>query len=228
MIMKLNSPITLNLADTLKQAHIRPGNSAAREFEALFDLVQETAKPKALFKESFIENKEGDRVMLEGVVFTSPTLRHNLDQINRVFPYIATCGAEVDQVPIEQGDILKQVWLYTIKLSLLEGVIEHIKSEINQRFKYSKLSSMNPGSGDHSVWPIEQQQDLFSIFGDVEGQIGVKLLPSYLMQPDISASGIFFPTETTYQNCQLCRREECEYRSAAFDEKLWQSINQAG
>ena len=221
----VNIPYSLDLTDLLKQLHIESGSSSAREFEALLDTAQEIARPKALYKESFIDQKGSDTVTLEGMVFRSPALRHNLEQVNRVFPYIATCGTEVDDIAASKDDILKQVCLYTIKLNLLETSIQFIRDEINQRFKFSKLSSMNPGSGEATMWPIEQQQELFSIFGDVQGQIGVKLLPSFLMQPDISASGIFFPAETTFQNCQLCQRENCEYRSADFNEALWESIN---
>ena len=32
---------------------------------------------------------------------------------------------------------------------------------------------MNPGSGDASVWSIDQQVGLFSLFGDVDALIGV-------------------------------------------------------
>jgi len=218
-------PFILQTDQLKRQLNLKNHSHLSEDFNELVRVVEETGKPKAIYKASFIDEKGPDSIVMDGVTFSSPALRHNLDQVNRVFPYIATCGSEVDEIPAGKDDILKQVWLYTIKMNLLETSLQFIRDEINQLFKFSNLSTMNPGSGEAAIWPIEQQQELFSIFGDVEGQIGVKLLPSFLMQPDISASGIFFPAETSFQNCQLCQRENCEYRSAAFDEALWKSIN---
>ena len=218
-------PFNLQTDDLKRRLNLETNTRLSLEFDEFVRVVEETAKPKALYKACFIDEKGPDSISMEGVTFKSPALRHNLDQVNRVFPYIATCGGEVDEITSGEDDILKQVWMYSIKLNLLEASLQFIQDEINQSFKFTKLSSMNPGSGETSMWPIEQQRALFSMIGDVQGQIGVKLLPSFLMQPDISTSGIFFPAETTFQNCQLCQRENCEYRRAAFDEALWESIH---
>jgi len=40
------------------------------------------------------------------------------------------------------------------------------------------------------------------------------------MLPAKSESGIFFPTETTFLNCQLCPRKECMGRKGAYSEEL--------
>jgi len=85
---------------------------------------------------------------------------------------------------------------------------------------------MNPGSGEVEVWPIEQQRELFSLFGDVRKQIGVELTDSFLMMPNKSVSGIQFPTETDFRTCQVCRRKNCPNRVAPFEQGLWKSIQQ--
>jgi hypothetical protein len=41
-----------------------------------------------------------------------------------------------------------------------------------------------------------------------------------LMLPRKSISGILFPTEVTFFSCQLCPRERCEARKAAYDASL--------
>ena len=79
---------------------------------------------------------------------------------------------------------------------------------------------MAPGSGSADIWPITQQKQLFSIFGNVEDLIGVKLTDKYLMIPIKSGSGIFFQTETTFETCQLCPREACIRRKATYDPDL--------
>jgi hypothetical protein len=77
---------------------------------------------------------------------------------------------------------------------------------------------MSPGSLED--WPIEQQRPLFSLLGNVEASIGVKLNKSLLMIPRKSVSGVYFPNEVTFYNCQLCPRERCEGRKAPYTEEL--------
>lgn len=225
MFVLADFPYSLDLPNLHLQLKIDPATENGEAFDSFLQQVEEIARPKAVYLDSFIEFKGEDSVIFEGSTFYSPALRLNLAKVNRIFPYIATCGSEIDSFEIEKGDLVRQMWLYTIKLNLLQLSLQAIKQDIRRRNKFSKLSSMNPGSGDFSVWPIEQQQLLFSIFGGAEAGIGVKLTPSLMIQPDISTSGIFFPAETTYQNCQLCKRQDCDYRQAAFDQKLWEMVN---
>jgi predicted transcriptional regulator len=83
---------------------------------------------------------------------------------------------------------------------------------------------MRPGSGDVTVWPIEQQQGLFSLLDDVEGAIGVKLMESCLMVPNKTTSGILFTTEEDFRSCEVCHREDCPSRHAPFNKTLWENL----
>lgn len=202
------------------------GTNRAKAFEDIANEVRNVGKPKALYKASFIDEKGEDTITLDGITFTSLTLRKNLDSMERVFPYVATCGTEIDEIEIEQGDFAKKIWISMLKGDLLKASMEFLKEHIAKRYGFSSLSSMNPGAGDASVWPLEQQRELYSICGDVEGLIGVRLTKSMVLAPDMSVAGIFFPTEVDFQSCQLCHRENCRSRRAAFDKDLWKSINQ--
>ena len=226
MISIRDIPFKINSDYLSETLHIELGTNLSKEFEELVSVVQEIGKPKALYKVSFIDNKDSDSVTIDDVTFTSLALRKNLDSVNRVFPYIATCGTEVDEIVIENDDLEKKVWLYYIKLNLLQTSIQYLIEQIERRYKVSDLSTMNPGSGDASVWPIEQLKGLFSIFSDVEGPIGVKLTESLVMVPEMSVTGILFASETSFQSCQLCHRANCPIRRAPFSKELWDSINQ--
>jgi len=227
VISLVDIPFKLNIQEFQKEFNIKTGTEDYGALKELIGLAQELGRPKVLYKASFIDEKNTDSIMLDDVTFTSPALRLNLEDVERVFPYIATCGTEVEEISFASGDLLRNYWLNAIKLNLLEISIEYLRAQLDKRYKFSKLSSMNPGSGDVTVWPIEQQLELFSIFGDVEALIGVRLTPSFMMFPEMSVSGIFFPTETSFQNCQLCQRENCHHRRAAFDRQLWDSVNRA-
>jgi len=51
----------------------------------------------------------------------------------------------------------------------------------------------------------------------------VTLTDSFIMVPLKSASGLLFPTESTYENCQLCPREACPNRRMPYDPMLYES-----
>jgi hypothetical protein len=69
-------------------------------------------------------------------------------------------------------------------------------------------------------WPITEQAKLFSLFGDTEKAIGVRLTERMLMLPRKSISGILFPSEEEFKACRLCPREKCPSRRAVYDEGL--------
>ena len=78
---------------------------------------------------------------------------------------------------------------------------------------------MTPGSLPD--WPIEEQESLFAVLGDTQASIGVALSESLMMVPEHSVSGVVFPTEARFESCQLCPREKCPGRRAAYDEGLY-------
>jgi hypothetical protein len=176
------------------------------------------ARPKAMYKVCFIDARTEDSVELGGVRFTSRILSRNLSEVERVFPYVATCGIEMDRVEGADNNGLAQYWLDGLKEMALRAAVAHLKEHIAARFglKTDKMSTMNPGSGNRNVWPISQQRQLFRLLGDVEGSIGVRLTASFLMTPNKTVSGIIFPTEIPFVTCQLCTRENCPRRRAEY------------
>ena len=79
---------------------------------------------------------------------------------------------------------------------------------------------MTPGSLPD--WPIEEQRPLFAILGDIQGAIGVRITEDLVIIPSFSVSGILFPTQISFQSCQLCPREKCQGRRAPYDDKLYE------
>ncbi len=182
----------------------------------LFEAALPYVKPKAVVKECYIEDKIDGSVVVDGTTFSSPILRERLEPVNRVFAYVATCGTEADSFSKDPSDFMEQYYLDELKEMALRVAIDHLRDYVKNTFKLKKIASMNPGSADAHVWPIEQQKQLFSLLGDVQGSIGVTLTDSYLMLPNKSVSGIFFPTEIDFEMCEECRRENCPHRRAPF------------
>ena len=224
MIQLLDIPFSLDAEHLMRQLRIKPGSSNAEAFTELLARVVEVGKPKAVYELSYVEDRADDSVVLGGVRFTSRALRRNLGPVERVFPYVATCGTEADAVAAPDGDALQALWLWTIKEALLEVARDYLYERLASRYRMTHWATMHPGSGDAGVWPIEQQKELFSVFGEVETLIGVRLTDSMLMVPAMSVSGIVYATETEFASCQVCHREGCPGRTAPFDEAVWRAV----
>jgi hypothetical protein len=205
----------------LKKFHIQEGTQDAIRIQDLASQVQEIGKPKVLYKTSYVESKSDDFVVVDGVKLTSRILRINFDKAYRVFPYIATCGTELEHWSQNIDDILESYWVDGIKEMALGEAMKAFNTHLKENFHPGSLSSMNPGSLED--WPISQQTALFRILGNPKDSIGVELTDSYLMVPMKSVSGIRFPTEVSFENCQLCTRERCPGRRAPYDGGLLKS-----
>lgn len=194
-------------------SRLRFGDEAL--LQRLIEKAQSVVSPRAGFRVGFIDEKRDDGVVIEGVVFTSRVLRRNLDPVGRVFPFILTLGKAADELIDRSGDLLEKYLLDQIMNLILREARKRLEREICSSCALQKISSMTPGSLPD--WPIEQQQPLFRLLSGVEDALGVRLTETFLILPRKSVSGVYFPSETTFLSCQLCPRERCDSRKAAFD-----------
>jgi len=213
-------PVDLGLERVLSRLRIGEDDEDAQSVRELLARVTPIIKPKAIYDLSSIGEKGADSVEIGGVLFSSRVLRVNLDQAYRVFPYIATCGMELEIVPEVPNDPLHSYWLNEIRAMAVSAAVTHLREHIDSRFKPGHMAHMAPGSIED--WPIGQQVQLFSLFPDVQEQIGVRLTDSFLMIPMKSVSGVLFPTETDFESCRLCPRTVCPGRRAPYDAHLWE------
>lgn len=216
-----NIPIKLDLEAVLKRMHARSKNaSVEKSIQELIQIVHPIARPKAVYEVLYIENKGEDSLDIGGIKFTSRVLRVNLEKVERVFPYVVTCGRELYDIDIPSNELLKSYLLDQIRETVLVSARKYLEDYLIEKYALGQLSRMSPGSGSTTVWPITQQKQLFSIFGNVEELIGVRLTTTMLMIPVKSVSGIFFPTEIKFETCQLCPRDRCIGRRAPYDPDL--------
>jgi len=216
----LNSiPVDLEPNKVLKFMRMRGGNQQIEAMvRELVEVARSIAKPKAVYKVSYVDDRDGDTVTIDGVKFTGRVLRINLDQVERVFPYVATCGAELEAVAVPSSDVMKSYCFDAIKTMIVRSAYTFLSNHLMEYYALDKMSRMSPGSLES--WPITQQKELFSLFGDTEELIGVRLTKSCVMFPLKSVSGICFPTEINFESCQLCQREKCIGRRAPYDPQL--------
>lgn len=197
-----------------ERLRIKPGSSAERRLEALLPVAQALARPKAVFKIITPQRGSERLVVLDGVVFESELLSKHLSEAQWTFPFVATCGRELDEWAKSLSG-LEQFMANEIMIVTLHQAVRRIEEMLRHRFEYSEVSAMNPGSLPRE-WPIMEQRPLFELMGDLPGQIGVRLLPSLLMDPGKSVSGIYFRTAEKFHNCQLCTKADCPSRKSPF------------
>ena len=221
-----NIPVDLETDKVLKFIGMRGGNQQIEEIvQELVEVARSVARPKVVYKVSYIDSKNGDTVTIDGVRFTSRVLRINLDQVERVFPYIATCGTELEEMAVPSSDVMKSFCFDAIKTMVVRSAITYLSNHLIEYYALDKMSRMSPGSLES--WPLAQQKELFSLFGDTEELIGVRLTKSCVMVPLKSVSGIYFPTEIRFESCQLCPREKCIGRRASYDTELAKKYREA-
>ncbi len=204
-----------------KRLHVKPASRHAVELETLLADASRLARPRALYQIAYITGRGEDWVEIEGRRFDSRVLRVNLETAHRVFPFLATCGPELQEWAASKEDMLEHFWAEAIKESALFCAFRALEQDLEQRYRVGKTAFMSPGS--LKDWPIQQQRVLFDLFGPRIDQLGVCLTDSLLMVPTKTVSGIRFPTEVDFASCQLCPREACPGRRAAYEPGLLES-----
>lgn len=211
----------LDLPGLLQKLRIDGKPDYAARCTRLARTAAEIARPKAAYRLAPIDSKNADGVVAAGVALTSHVLRVNLEEANRVFPFVVTCGAELQGWAKSLSELLERYWADMIMEEALRTALAAVTADLAARHAVESHAMMNPGSLPD--WPLEQQTAVFTLLGDAARAIGVTLTDSFIMVPLKSASGLLFPTESTYENCQLCPREACPNRRMPYDPMLYES-----
>jgi hypothetical protein len=205
----------------IKKLRIKEGSAYHSEFAGLLDQARLIAQPKAFYQASLIDQRGEDWLDIDGVRFNSRVLCVNTEKSHRVFPYLATCGQELQVWADGFDDMLLNYWAEVVKEAALFCAIRALFEDMDTRYTPGHTASMSPGSLPD--WPIQQQEPLFHLLNRFPDAVGVHLTESMLMIPTKSVSGIRFSTESDFESCQLCSREGCPGRRAVYDPHLYDS-----
>jgi hypothetical protein len=156
------------------------------------------------------------RPISAGERFFSRLLHDNLKDAGLIYPYLATCGKELEEWSRSLAGSLHSFWADAVMLMALGCAVNRLEAFLKERLGSGiELSIMNPGS--LSDWPLEAQAALFSVLGDAASAIGVELTEKMVIRPLKSVSGVHFVSENTFINCRLCPRRKCPLRRTAYD-----------
>ena len=212
-----NISVKLTIEKAAAKLHAR----RTGDLEQIGRILEESAPlftPKAAYTVSYVDEKQAEAVIIGERRFQSKVLRKNLDEVNRVFPFVITIGPSLEEKADVCDDLLEKYYFDAIGNLALMETRKQVQKEIAERYALKGISAMSPGS--LADWPIEEQKPLFSLLQGVTEAIGVGLNDSLLMVPRKSISGIYFSTEVNFYSCQLCPRERCEGRKAVYSREL--------
>jgi hypothetical protein len=207
-------PFYFDFPQFCDRIHIDRYPESRPQVEELVDRSLTQIKPKAVYKICYIDARLDDAIKINPIEFHGKMLTKTLQNTERVFAYVATCGHELDEGQAAVDDFFVRFWFDTLKEMALECAISYLENHIKKQFSIPQLSSINPGSGEQEFWPIEQQKDLFALIGDVDTLIGVQLTDSCLMVPNKTVSGLFFASDHPFVTCEFCSRADCPRRRA--------------
>jgi len=193
------------------------------QVEQLFAVASERLKPAVILRVAYIDSFSSEdhlsSVGIEGLAFRGKALSV-LEGIHRVIPYVATCGSGMESFDLSGFDFLAPYWLDAIKLQALGSARKALLDYCRTQFGMGKPMSLNPGSGNTDIWPIQEQQHLFSLLGETDS-IGVRLTESSLMVPNKSISGLIFTSPAVdYESCAFCERLNCPDRRVPYRQSL--------
>jgi hypothetical protein len=218
-VYQVDIPVRLDIEMAVKRLRLRNNSSRLEEMaRELADTACAVARPRAIYQISQARVIDNATVDIGGIVFTSKVLSKLLCNQDTVFPFVATIGQELDELPVPPRDMLRQFSLDAIKTVILVGAVDYLTEYLKEKYAIPKTALMNPGELED--WPISQQKPLFDLFRGAEKRIGVSLTAGGAMKPIKSRSGILFANETGFLSCQLCTQLKCPGRRAKYDPEL--------
>lgn len=210
-------PFQIQMARLLQTLSIKADSTFAREVAELVETATAIGKPKVVYKKAHVDSRGEDHIVVEGVTLKSTIVQVNTQETDTVFPFVATCGKELEDW-LNSVDGASRFFAEVIEELALAAAEQAFAIHIEEHYDPSPTSEMNPGSIPD--WRIKEQTSLFAILGDSVKDIEVSLSASYMMSPEKSTSGIRYYAATKFVSCQLCQEPRCPTREAPYDTAL--------
>ena len=90
-------------------------DSDMSEIQPLIDVAVQLIEPRTLYDIRYIEKKLDDGVIVTGRRLNSRVLRKNLDQVERVFPFVITLGSKLGEKQAASTDFLENFYLVSVQ-----------------------------------------------------------------------------------------------------------------
>lgn len=208
-------PFRLDLEALLQSLHLSDKPDYADEIRRLTAEAEPIARPRAAYRAAAVESRSDDSVAIDGTVLRSRILRVNFEKAAQVYPFVATCGRELEEWSASVEGMFRRYGADRIKEAAVDVALQALLDRIRAVESAEHVSMISPGTV--LDWPTEEQRPLFRILGEAAPAIGVELTEACIMFPIKSVSGILFATEEAFESCRLCPAKVCRKRRAPYD-----------
>lgn len=151
-----------------------------------------------------------------GTLHCGPVIAPFLGDADRLVVYTATAGREYAgycRSIEESGDVALAYFADMAGSAIAECAAEMLVDEIDALCGSLGMKRSNTYSPGNCGWDVSDQHNLFALLPD--SPCGISLMPSGLMVPDKSVSGIIAlgkDMERRPSRCALCKRTDCHRR----------------
>lgn len=156
--------------------------------EPIYEVVEQIARPKAIYFQAEVTEKTDEWVKINGVPFESTLLRGYVDQSEPVFPYIVTVGTELDDYAKTLKDSMELFMIDEVMNLLVNTGKVFVAEAVKTEARLTAVQDYVPGNGEE--WSTVEQKRLFDMFAGETAKIGVTLGDNYFVLPGRSTIGI--------------------------------------
>lgn len=218
MIQK--EPVEFDASDVLKSIGMPSNHRFADTICDLLEKTKDIAHPKMFYLECPVEKRTPSAITINGVTFHSKLLVAKLHGCETVYPYIATCGAELAEYAGQLRDIADSFAFDAIMDFYRKIAEKQLWDAVHDLLPEGKVTGhLYPGS--LPGWEIVELKELFSLFGREADALGVVLNDGYMMSPLKSVAGVAYAAEEEISDCACCRKEHCGQRTEPFNAKAY-------
>ncbi|MGI5874091.1 MAG: vitamin B12 dependent-methionine synthase activation domain-containing protein [Bacillota bacterium] len=212
----------LGAPEVLRRMGLPEDHKYKAKVASLLEELLPQVRPKVFYCQKKVALNDGETVVIDGVDFHSKTLAKSLDGVTEVYPFLATAGREL--IPyLQTSRMLDKMIIDTIMELILNRSLMAFTDKLVNGFPHEKhLVQVNPGS--LVGWDIEEQQQLFKLYGGANEAMKVYLTEKSVMDPVKSVSGLMFAADGAFETCELCQRADCPTRRAEFDPALFEKM----
>lgn len=204
--------------DVLRKLGMPADHRFGAAIEEVIADAKTVANAKLLYAEAKIEARTEDTVTISGVEFKGKDLVNALKDVDTVYPYICTCGKELNDYAMNSKDLVNMLYLdYIAHYYLLQSSIE-LSSRIDNLLG-TRSMCMTPGSFDE--WQLAENIPIFMVLDKGEGT-GVALAENGIMYPAKTVAGIRFKAPACENKCEICMKKDCAERKADFDKIVYE------
>lgn len=194
-----------------------PSAAIEERVREAISVSQGKVSPRGTYSLYSVISSDADSLTLAGGITFTGRVGEFLGQAQRAAIFLATAGPEVDEMGQEawrSGDAVGNLVYHALGATLVETVVDRIAEHLRRHAGPREALTLRYSPGYCGI-SLSQQRTIFRLVD--AGPIGVELLPSLIMKPLKSVSGMIGigleSDVTAYGNpCARCPLLDCPMR----------------